>query len=185
MLRRPRRLYFLRSALFALLSPSGYTLSDPLEAELMESIRKALRCCDTRPPRIHNGKNDGVHFEKFVTSALITRILTRRLAFRIPSMTLPLNVTGQDADKSALLLVSSRIGGIRQSGSGEFNWNNIRSCASRAPARTIRYQISLFCVVRRSAPCLFRFSVKRCSTAVIRRGTEDYFPFTLRSDWPT
>lgn len=52
---RPRRLGFLRSALFALLSPAIL----PVTRWRQSCIREALRCCDTRPPRIHNGKRGG------------------------------------------------------------------------------------------------------------------------------
>ena len=71
---------------FVCIALSGYTPTVPLEIELMTCIQEALHCCNnTRPVRIHNnnnnnGKSDGVHFEKFVTSALSTRIITRRLA---------------------------------------------------------------------------------------------------------
>lgn len=64
---------------FVCIVSSGYEPVDPLEKELMDCIKVALQCCETRPAWNLSGKNDGVHFEKFVTESLTARIITRKL----------------------------------------------------------------------------------------------------------
>lgn len=64
---------------FVCIVRSGYEPVDPFERELMDCIKGALQCCEARPGWNLSGKNEGVHFEKFVTESLTARIIIRKL----------------------------------------------------------------------------------------------------------
>ena len=64
---------------FVCIVRSGYEPVDPLEKELMDCIKVALQCCETRPGWNLSRKNEGNYFEKFVTESLTARIITCKL----------------------------------------------------------------------------------------------------------